>query len=230
VAQEAGGEAVVFARRVSETMATLEQLHSNLARRLPPPREQHVFAADDGRRARVVRLAGLGTAALVLVWLAALGVAMLGAGRLPGVPLPSVEQVHRVSDAAMRQRSPFVRPRAGRAAARTAAPRLGRSEAQRLIARTDRVQRAAPTPTIPSSPAPADPPPAAHPEALAPAPAQTPSAPQQGWARRGWTAPPGQAKQDESVPRGHPGRTGTPATSNTIATSPPGATKSPKKG
>jgi hypothetical protein len=215
-------------------MATLEQLHSILARGLPPPREQHVFAAEDGRRARVVRLAGLGTAAFALVWLAALGVAMLGAGRLPGVPLPSVEQVHRVSDAAMRQRSPFVRPRAGRAAARTAAPRLGRSEAQRLIARTDRVQRAAPTPTIPSSPAPADPPPASHLAPLAPAPApapaQTPSAPQQGWARRGSTAPPGQAKRDESVPRGHPGHAGTPATPNTIATSPPGATKSPKKG
>jgi hypothetical protein len=209
-------------------MATLEQLHSNLARRLPPPREQHVFAADDGRRARVVRLAGLGTAALVLVWLAALGVAMLGAGRLPGVSLPSAKQVHRVSDAVMRQRSPFVRPRAGRPTARTAAPRVGRSEAQRLIAQADRVQRASPTSAIASSPAAALLP-AAHLAPLAPAPAQTPSAPQQGWAWRGWTAPPGQAKQDESVPRGHPRRTDSPATPNTIATSTQGATKSPKK-
>ena len=189
-----------------------------------------MFAADDGRRARVVRLAGLGTAALALVWLAALGVAMLGAERLPGVSLPSVEQIHRVSDAAIRQRPPFVQPSARRPAARMAAPRPGRSERERLSAQTRPVQRAAPTPAILESPEPAAPPPVVHPAPLAPAPAQTQSPPQQGWARRGWTAPPGQAKQDESVPRGHPEHTGKPAIPNTTATSTQGATKSPKKG
>jgi hypothetical protein len=211
-------------------MATLEQRHSILARRLPPPREEHVFAADDGRRARVARLAGLGTAAVALVWLSALGAAMLGAERLPGVSLPSVKQVLRVSDAAPRQMSRFIQPPPGRRAARAAAPRLGRSEPQRLSAQAGRVHRAAPAPAILLSSAPDALPPAAHPAPLAPAPAQAPSPPQHGWARHGWTAPPGQAKRDESVPPGHPRRTGPPASPNTIATSTQGATQSPKKG
>ena len=200
-------------------MATLEQRNLILARRLPPPREEHVFAADDGRRARLMRLAGLGTAALSLVWLAALGLAMLGAERLPGVSPSSVKQVRRVSDAATTEGSPFVQPPAGRPVVPTAAPRLERFDSQRLSTQAGRMQRAAPRPAIPSTPAPAGPPPAAHPAPLAPAPAQAPSPPQRGWARRGWTAPPGQAKRDESVPRGHPYSTGTPASPNTIATS-----------
>ena len=216
-------------------MATLEQRHSILARRLPPPREEHVFAADDGGRARVVRLAGLGTAAVALVWLAALGAAMLGAERLPGVSLPSVslpsvKQVHRVSDAGTRQMSRFIQPQAGRRAARAPAPRLGRSEPQRLSAQAARVHRAAPAPAILLSSAPDALPRAAHPAPLAPAPAQAPPPSQQGWARHGWTAPPGQAKRDESVPPGHPRRTGTPSSPNTIETSTQGATQSPKKG
>jgi hypothetical protein len=208
-------------------MATLEQRHSILARRLPPPRKEQVFAADDGRRARIVLLAGLGTAAVALVWLAALGAAMLGAERLPGVSLPSVKQVDRVPDAETRQRSLFVQPPVGRPAARAAAPRRGRSEPQRLSAQTGRVQRAA---AILSSPAPDALPPAAHPGPLTPARAEAPSPPQRGWARRGWTAPPGQAKRDESVTPGHPQRTGIPASPNTIATSTQGATQGPKKG
>jgi hypothetical protein len=211
-------------------MATLEHRHSILARRLPPPREEHVFAADDGRRARIVRLAGLGTAAVALVWLAALGAAMLGAERLPGVSLPSVKQVHRVSDTETRQRSPFVHPPVGRPAARAAAPRHGRSEPRRLTTQAGRVQRAAPMPAILLSPAPDAPPRASHPGPLAPAPAEAPSPPHQGWARRGWTAPPGQAKRDESVTPGHPQRTGKPASPNTIATSTQGATHGSKNG
>ena len=229
MAQEACREAVVFARRVSETMATLKQRHSILARRLPPPREEHVFATDDGRRARIARLAGLGTAAVALVWLAALGAAMLGAERLPGVSLPSVKQVHRVPDAKTRRRFPFVRPPVG-SPARATAPTRVRSEPQRLSAQAGRVQRAAPMSAIPLSPAPDALPPAAQPGPVAPPAAEAPSPPQQGWARRGWTAPPGQEKRDESVTPGHPQRTGIPASPNTLATSTHGAAQGPKKG
>jgi hypothetical protein len=214
----------------SEAMTTLEQRNSLLARGLPPPREEHVFAADGGRRARLTRLAGLGAAALSLVWLTALGAAMLGAERLPGVSPPSVKQVRRVFDAATPKESPFVEPPAARPVVRTAAPRLERFDSQRLSTQAGRMRRAGTQVASPSTPAPAGPPPAAHPAPLAPAPAQAPSPPQRGWARRGWAAPPGQAKRDESVPRGHPHSTGTPATPNTIATSKQGAKKSPKKG
>jgi hypothetical protein len=211
-------------------MATLEQRHSILARRLPPPREEHVFAAEDGRRARIVRLAGLGTAGVALVWLAALGAAMLGAERLPGVSLPSVKQIHRAPDAETRQRSPIVRPPVGSPAVRAAAPRRGRSEPQRLSAQAGPLRRAAPMPAIPLSPAPDALPPAAHPGPVAPPAAEAPSHPEQGWARHGRTAPPGLAKRDESVTPGHPQRTAVPVSQNTIATSRQGAAQGPKKG
>jgi hypothetical protein len=195
-------------------MATLEQEHAIPGRLSLPLGEQRVFAADDGRRARLTGFAGLATAALALVWLAALGAAMLGAGRLPGVPLPRAKQVGRAPDAATRHVSPFVQSLAGRPAAPPAAPTPRRSQPQRLSAEADRVQHPAPPPEVLSNPA----------------QVQGPALPQRGWARQGWTAPPGQTKRDESVRRGNPGRKDAPASTNTTATTRQGGPHSPKKG
>ena len=211
-------------------MATLEQEQAIPGRRSPPPGEQWVFAADDGRRARLTGVAGLATAALALVWLAALGAAMLGAGRLPGVPLPRAKQVGGAPDAATRHVSPFVQSLAGRSAARPAAPTPRRSEPQRPSAQADSVQHPAPPPEVLSNPALVVVPRAAESVPAASAPVQAPTLPRQGWARQGWTAPPGQTKRDALVPRGNPRRTDAPASTNTTATTTQGGPHSPKKG
>jgi len=212
-------------------MATLEQEHAIPGRRSLPPGEQHVFAADDGRRARLTRVAGLATAALALVWLAALGVAMLGAGRLPGVSFPPSKQVGHAPDAATGYRSPFMQSPARRSAAWPAVRAPRRSEPQRPSAQAGRVQHPAPAPEVLSNPVGVVVPRAADPGRAAPAPVQAPTLPQ-GWARRGWAAPPGQTKRDEPVSggAGAPRRSGTPATTNAIATTTQGDPHSPKKG
>lgn len=46
-------------------------------------RERSVFVAENGRRARRLRMAGRGAAALTLIWLAALLIAVLPFGDLP---------------------------------------------------------------------------------------------------------------------------------------------------
>jgi hypothetical protein len=210
-------------------MATLEQEHAIPGRRSLPPGKQHVFAADDGRRARLTRAAGLATAALALVWLAALGVAMLGAGRLPGLLLPRAKQVGRAPDAATAHRSPFVQSPAARSATRPGVPTPRRSTPQRPSAQADRVEHPTRAPEVLSNPAPAVVPRAADPAPAAPATVQAPAL-RQGWARQGWTAPPGQTKRDEPVSRGNPRRTEAPASTTKTATTTQGGPQSPKKG
>ena len=207
-------------------MAALEQEHGILGPRPRPAIERSVFAADGERRPRLLRLVGLGTAALSLVWLAALGVAMLGGGRLPGVPLSNA-QVPRVPDATSKQGSPFEHgsplERPGRpAAAQSRVPAPLRSETQHPSALAA-VRRA---------PQPVAPPQAADPLPVAPAPAPEPSPSRQGWARRGWATPPGQAKRDDPVPRGRSAHTSTATTTTTVATATAkqGTPQGPKKG
>ena len=165
-------------------MATLEHdaLHGQRAR----PHERHVFASHDGRRQRFLRVAGIVAGALALAWLAALALALVGDSSLPVLPAP----------AAMRD-----------APARAASAPPRHSHAIRRAASTPRPLQAGPARVHPASAAraartaaPAPPTPAAP--VTPAAPAQTAVTPQRGWARRGRTAPPGQAKRNDPIPRG----------------------------
>jgi hypothetical protein len=170
--------------------------------------DPHVFAAPTRRRARALQLGALCAAVLSLAWIAALAVALLGYGALPGV-LP----------AAKARRAPRPAPigaPAG-AAARSVSPAAPRSRS----APSSRAIRAAAVPAVPAqataraSATVASP---AAPVAPPAGPAAPPAAPRQGWARRGWTEPPGQMKPDQAPPRGDHG--GSSAAGNVSGTAP----------
>ncbi len=141
-------------------------------------RAAHVFAAATGRRARVLRMTGIAAGVLAVGWLAALGLALFGAGAFPGA-LPGIK-THGPASAP----SHPVRSTPVRGAARVPGfPAAGASSGIRRAppARTTAVSARRPVaPVAAAAPA-------------APAQASAPSG--QGWARRGWTAPPGQTRR-----------------------------------
>jgi hypothetical protein len=174
-------------------MATLEHEQSLLGGRPAAARDPHVFAAQTGRRPRALQFAGLCGAMLSLAWIAALAFALLGAGALPGAlpatkagpaPRPAVRAVERAPVRSTRG----VAPRRTRAASGREVPTAATSvSTARATARASATVASTHAPVVPAAP----PPP--------------PAAPRQGWARRGWTAPPGRVKPDPS-PRGADGR------------------------
>jgi hypothetical protein len=173
-------------------MATLEHEQPLLGGRPAAARDPHVFAAQTGRRARALQLAGLCVAMLSLAWIAALAVALLGAGALPGAlpatkapaPRPAVRAVGRVPVRSI----PGAAPRRARAASGREVPTAATAVSPaRATARASATVASTHAPVVPAAP----PPP--------------PAAPRQGWARRGWTAPPGRVRPDPS-PRGADGR------------------------
>lgn len=187
-------------------MATLE--HEQPIRRGPaPPREHHVFVSVDGRRQRALRTAGLVAGGLALVWLMALGLALAGSTRLPGLPVPDVKPLDArdVSSGSTPTSAPASRARAHVAPARTVTPR--RHEPRRAAASASPGRATAPARAIPPA------------TRVAPVAATTPttgtvSTPTQGWAQRGWTAPPGQTRRNEPTARG----TGRPTDAGTAGT------------
>jgi hypothetical protein len=179
-------------------MATLE--HEQL---LPGARagvaDEHVFVSHDGRRQRIVRAASLVAGGLALVWLAALGLALAGSTRLPGLPLPAAKE--SVPAPAPAQVVAPV-PSAPRARAHAPAPTRPAPVVRPIVERPATVHLA---PRMASAPAPAAP--AVHRSraaAVTPAPPPAPAAtaPQRGWERRGWTAPPGQTRRTDPASRG----------------------------
>ena len=71
-----------------DVLSPVEQARGSGPAPLPPPvaAEQPVFTDPDGRRARVVTLAGRALACLLLLWLIAVAAGIAGLGTLPGVP------------------------------------------------------------------------------------------------------------------------------------------------
>jgi hypothetical protein len=186
-------------------MATLE--HEQPIRPAPArPREHHVFVSAGRRRQGALRAAGLVAGALALVWLVALGLALAGTTRLPGLPVPDVKPV--ATPEASAASSPALghsRPLALTARAPTATPR---GQEPRRVAVPSRAARAT-APATAVQPAPR----------VAPVVATTPTTltaatPTQGWSRRGWTTPPGKTKRNEPTPRG----TGRPTDAGTAGT------------
>ena len=186
----------------SGQMATLEHEQPLLTGPRRAAGDRHVFAAATVRRTRAVRLAGICTATLSLMWLGALAIALLGAGAVPGV-LPSAKA-----------RSVAHRAAAPRAPAPRAAP-------ARVLRRAWRAQRGV-TPAAPGhglrtamgmahAPVPLRVVSARTP-VTPPAASAGPAAAGQGWARHGWTAPPGRMKHNKP-PRGADGQSGDAADS-----------------
>jgi hypothetical protein len=173
-------------------MATLEHEQPLLTAPQRAARDRHVFAAATGRRAHALRVVGICVATLSLVWLGALAIALLGASAVPGV-LP-----------AAKARSVPSRAAAPRVRAHRAAP----THALRLALGAQRnVTPAAPGRGLPTAVAVAKAPARVGVvSARAPVtPRATPpasAAAGQGWARHGWTAPPGRVKHDQAPPRG----------------------------
>src|SRR5438046_7851757 len=106
-------------------MATVE--YGNGTTRGPIERagDAHVFAAASGRRAGVLRAAGIVAGVLALAWLAALALSLLGAGALPGL-LPRAAHhapSHRLQSPAAPRTVPVpVRQKLARPLVRTARP------------------------------------------------------------------------------------------------------------
>jgi hypothetical protein len=181
-------------------MATVE--HEQPIPRGPSrPLDHHVFVSAGGRRQSALRAAGFVAGALALVWLVALGLALAGSTRLPGLPVPGVKPA-AVPDVSA---APTTALKHSRALARAArAPSVAPPHRE--------LRRAAPS-TRTRAPARAtQPAPTVAPVASTPPTIQTATAtPTQGWTRRGWTAPPGQTKRNEPTPRA----TGRPTDSTT---------------
>jgi hypothetical protein len=162
---------------------------------LPGPQraagDRYVFAAATGRRAHALRLAGICVATLSLAWLGALAIALLGAGAVPGV-LPAA----KAGSVAPRAAAPRVRaPRAAPAPvlrrAWGAQRRVTPAAPGRGLRTAVAVAQAPARGRVVSARAPVTPP------AARPAPAMA----GQGWARHGWTVPPGRVKHDQAPPR-----------------------------
>jgi hypothetical protein len=169
-------------------MAVVEQ-------EIPTRPERAIFVASDGRRARLLRRAALVAAVLACLWVAGLGLGMLGFESLPGVSVvkeqidgigggsgaPGSEPADKVSPVARRATPAEPRP----------VPAVQATPAVRSRARA----RTRPVTSKPAS----------RPVRAAPAPpaAQTPVNPatrERGWSRRGSTAPPGRVRKTLAPP------------------------------
>jgi len=184
-------------------MATLE----HRGRAIAPVSDPHVFAAATGRRAGVLRAAGIAAGVLALAWLAALALSLLGAGSLPGL-LPGaahrvLQQRHQSPSAGRPAQAPVRQQQFDRPAARAAHP---------ATATASNASDSSHNASVAIAPVTSAPP------ALA--------SRGQGWTRRGWSAPPGQTRRTQ--PPASRGKKQADAT-----TTPPGQSDShvaPKKG
>jgi hypothetical protein len=130
-------------------------------------------------------------ATVSLAWIVALAVALLGAGAHPDA-LPAEKAAASPPAPARALERAAARGMLGPAPRRTRG--ASRHEVRTSAAAVTSARASAkPSVTVASPPAPVAPP---------AAPPPSPAPPRQGWARRGWTAPPGQVKPDRPPPRG----------------------------
>jgi len=199
-----------------------ERQMTTIETRFPAPNsraEPTVFVAEDDRRARLLRHGGAAVVALASLWLAGLGIGMLGLGNLPGVtlPIPGVsaergQQSERSRDAATPV--PEITAAPARSVASSARSERLRSSAS-VLPQAKAPQRRSPVPVgtgrqprTGSQPGQVVQPPAQPTPAPAPAPVN------RGWTSRGWSEPPGQARPSPAEPvrrRGEP-KTAAPTT------------------
>jgi hypothetical protein len=194
--------------------------------------DRPVFVAANGRRARWLRSGGAVALVLACFWLVALAVGMLGIGRLPGVSLPSVV---RGAEKGSSERAPAAADSSLPASPAVAAEMSGlgseASERAKAFRQTPAARRTSAKPKrqpARSRTAPAFVPPVQTvqtPVATQPAPTPAPApatAAKQGWARQGYTAPPGQSRETETQAPATPPAQGRRAeTESTTAPAPP---------
>jgi hypothetical protein len=203
-----------------------------------PQDERAVFVTEDDRRSRALRQAAIAVGALACLWLVGLGIGTVALGRLPEVSLPILgkggeqptRSVDRPNDLARADQASTLRPAAARASAAPAASRRASTPSRSSRRSRARATRSTPPVAVPAAPvAPATPAPAA-PANQAAQPTPTPVL--RGLARRGLSAPPGQAQRETSPqaptePPGQARRLDDPQTSPTPPV-PPGQQKPDK--
>jgi hypothetical protein len=194
--------------------------------RFPARTEPIVFVAEGDRRARLLRYGGTVVVALACLWLAGLGIGMLGLGNLPGMtlPIPGVsaergQQSERSRDAATPVRKITAAP-ASSGASSARSERIRSSGSVLPQAKAPRQRSAAPLgtgsrPRSGSRPGQVVQPPA-QPTPAQPTTARAPV--NRGWTSRGWSEPPGQARPSPAEPVR---RRGEPMTAAPTTTTPP---------
>lgn len=206
-------------------MAIFEHEQQLVGRRSAPAGDPRVFAAPNGRRARILGLGGVCAGVVALGWLAALGLAMVGAGGSLGV-LPGAKHEGRAPDGMPAHTAAFLDVARARPTPRPGASPIGRRQFPHQRSETTQV----PAPAARSAVVSAQDRPvaslAAAPQGLLPPKAA--ATPRQGWARQGRTAPPGQMKRKQPPPRG--GRRGGDTRAATSATPGQGSSHGSKKG
>ena len=166
------------------------------------PIERPVFVTDGDQRARRLRLAAVFVVVVASLWVVGLVIGMLGLGRLPGVSLP-LPGAH--AKAPSRHSTPVRRSAPHVAPAHAQAVRLAERRALVKPERSTRVEARAPRATPAAAAVGAHRHPGKPVARAVPSqsvqPATQPAAPlRQGWARRGWTDPPGQTARMEPKP------------------------------
>jgi hypothetical protein len=193
-------------------MATIEHEQARAFPVALPRTERAVFVTESSHRARTLRYGAAVVVLLACLWLAGLGIGMLGLGRLPGLSLAVPD---RADDGARsEQATKVVRPPSQPSRARPAAARVTPS-AQRRAAQTrsqlstrsqTRAGRRTPVAKVPAPPRATPPPPAPAQNVQPPQAPATPQPVPRGLERRGLTAPPGQT-QKATEPPAPPGQT-----------------------
>jgi hypothetical protein len=167
--------------------------------------ERPIFVAADGRRARRLRYVGASAVLLGSLWLVALAVGMLGFGSLPDLPLPGVARGAEGGSleparSTVAPATPVSPDLAGSPSLSHAAGMIPPTRTALRVTRNSRKARAAAVTRArrrqPTAPAPASQP------AVVTTPVAAPV--HQGWARKDWTAPPGQSRQTEPRPPAPP--------------------------
>ncbi len=155
---------------------------------LRPAQERPVFLAENGRRARMLRIAARVAVVLTVLWLTALAAGMLGFGHLPGTSIkqPFSRLISGGGDAPKQQvPSTDLASVTASGLKRSADARAQAAVAKRrALARTAAIRARSPL-----RPAPA------QPSGRRAVVAQQPR--QQGWTRQGFLAPPGQIRKAE---------------------------------
>jgi hypothetical protein len=187
--------------------------------------EPTVFVAEGDRRARLLRYGGAAVVALSCLWLAGLGIGMLGLGNLPGVtvPIPGVnaergQQSHSRDAATPVSERPAAPAGSLATSARTELRRSSGSAVSHAKAPRQRASVAVGTGSRPRTVS--QPAPVVQPTAQATA---APAPVTRGWTRRGWSEPPSQARPTpaEPVQRRDKPTIGTGATTTTPTTPAP---------
>jgi hypothetical protein len=184
-----------------------------------------VFAAPNGRRARILGLGGVCAGVLALGWLAALGLAMVGAGGSLGM-LPGAKHDALAPDGMPAHRATFLDMASARPTPRPGVSPIGRRQFPHQ--RSEATQGPAPaarSAVVSAQDRPVASP-AAAPQGLLPPKAA--ATPRQGWARQGRTAPPGQMKRKQ--PPSHRGRHSGDTRAATCTTAGRGSLHGSKKG